>query len=107
MQLCLQEERNKALLVAKVVANDANATLAASFFGDAQVFVLSRSSGRVYYFIDGVQINSCDYRVGSHNPSMDGTITVGGGHLRRNFENRATGSGLRVFYFRSLLCVFT
>ncbi|CAE7210315.1 carA2 [Symbiodinium sp. CCMP2456] len=54
------------------------------------VLVLSKSTQQAYYFIDGVKINSCSYPVGNHNPSMDGTITIGGGHLSRNFANQVS-----------------
>lgn len=54
------------------------------------VFVLSKSTQQAYYFIDGTKINSCSYPVGTQNPGMDGTLTVGGGHLSRNFLNQVS-----------------
>ncbi|CAE7450874.1 carA2 [Symbiodinium pilosum] len=54
------------------------------------VLVLSKSTQKAYYFIDGVRINSADYLVGNQNPSIDGTITIGGGHLGRNFDNQVS-----------------
>jgi len=50
------------------------------------VFVLAKSQQKVLYYIDGHLINSCAYS-GTEDPAFDGTITIGGGHLRREFEN--------------------
>ena len=62
------------------------------------VLVLSKSTQKAYYFIDGVRINSADYLVGNQNPSIDGTITIGGGHLGRNFDNQAPRWIIMDFY---------
>ena len=53
------------------------------------VLVLKRS-GQASYYIDGVKMNSFTYTPGSENIGMDGSITIGGGHLGRNFQNEVS-----------------
>ena len=50
------------------------------------VFVLSRSTSKARYYIDGTLIAEMDYTPGLENIGFDGSLVIGGGHLNRLME---------------------